>query len=183
MPTIIKLKLDSESRDKISKYLENNSRSIHCPKDSFHSTIWYTWENPFFQRRKIEKSIEDKLPLTIKPPYLFEVLGKNELTLKYKNDELLKLKKDLQKSFFMQLISGFDDLTKGEWDTLRKYLKKPQVEIVYPLGLRISSEKTGIVSYAESPTHITFAKKFYGNLKTLENFNDELRFGKFEWRV
>jgi len=177
MPTVIKLIPNLRSKIDLKKYLKEKGIN---GKSNLHSTIFYTQENPIYLRKEIHQEILDILPITIIPPYKFDIFG-NNLILRYSSDEAQNLRKFLFDRCLKMQIGG--PTNPKEFEILKEYLDGPQVEFAYPSGDRLSFQKTRLVHYEEFNPHITLAKEFKGDIENLTSFEEEIIFKRFDWKV
>ncbi|MEK6760292.1 MAG: hypothetical protein AABX93_00015 [Nanoarchaeota archaeon] len=158
MKSIIELLVGRESEWEIEKFLFRNERKISNPKTgNLHSTIYFSSFFPIFGDSKLLDEIRENLPIVLNPEtYFFDVFG-NYLVLRYEDkkvrwiNNLLKLDVERQK--------------KEVWPNL----EEDAVKILKRFSLNGDAQK-----YFQFNPHISFSKRFYGNLVEIPKFEEEI---------
>ena len=158
--TLINLRCNDESSEKIRDYLRSNGIS---GKKEFHSTLLYSEVVPCYNRFEIREKIESRLPLILDPnTYFFNIFTPDCLVLCYENSNFRSLKDILNKEQSTQYIEGprtFQELM---------ILKTHSTHRKSPFFI--------------SPPHITIAKNYKGNIEDLPDFDESLVLSELIWR-
>ncbi len=123
--SLVKLIPSDEGIDKLNDYL------ISCrlpTKEDFHSTVYYSEENPLFKTDDLERNVRELLPITLDAStYYTKIFGEGVLVLGYKDplvDQLNRMlveEADIQKTHD---YSGIHNLNKE--GILRKHSNRTQ---------------------------------------------------------
>jgi hypothetical protein len=177
MPTVIKLYADLESTYRLNRYLRLNELP---QKERFHSTVFYANETPVFESI-MPLNIRDFLPLSIHPPMRAVFFGKN-LVLSYNSEEVEELNDKITQGAIKQMIA-FPDLNSDELEILRQH-RRTETEFIFPYGLRISNQRSGLVKYAKFNPHISIAGACEGHqLKRFQDFDEGIIFNDYGWET
>lgn len=167
--TWIRLNPNNESKKKIREVIDSNREVIKYPRENFHSTFFYSVENPIFQREYIKELFKSTLPIRIpKTKNSFNVFGESNLVLRYNSPKVMKLDEGIMNEALRQVISEYPGgLSEEEVKILETYTK----------------QRRGMV-YSKFKPHITIATNFdRKDLEKLTGFNDSIVFDSFSWTV
>lgn len=186
--TIITLRCDERSNERLRRYLQNNGIS---GKSEFHTTLFYNEEFPFFEADEIKRKIERKFKLPIildSTTYHFGLLGDNTevLTLGYRNYKIESLRDSLCEQAVRQIFTyPFEEYTPEESEIILRYgvkvtgISECDSEIgTLPLALRCRKSPV----YLDSPLHISLANNYRGSIEDLSGLRGPLVFSELRWR-
>ena len=156
--TIITLKCDERSSERLRLYLQDNGIS---GKDEFHTTLFYNEEFPLFDRSDIREILEFEISrIELRPPYLWDVFDPFCLVLKYHNSTITNLKRDL----IERVKEQGEPINEEEWRILERHSKSRKNPVFNPYNL-----------------HMTVAKNYTGDIEDLPDFREPITFSELNW--
>jgi hypothetical protein len=169
---VLTLSVNEDSKRRIRNFLEENKDLITLPfNEDFHSTLYYSTNNPIFERREMINEIESKLPLTIDPvSYFFDSFGRSDhLVLRYENSDVIYLRnKIIEESLKQSIGREYPGLNKKE-DALRQVYRKQS---------RYMDDKL----FNFRP-HITLSRNIFRPIEDLPLFLEPITFETYSWQT
>jgi hypothetical protein len=158
MKSIVELLVKREDGKIIESYCERNEKLIQNPKtNNLHSTVYFSSSFPIFGDLKLLREINKHLPIMLEPETYFFDIFENCLFLRYEN-RIVRDIKDI-------IISDIERQKKEVWPNLNDNSMKM---------LEQFNNTGNVQKYPQFNPHITFSKRFSGDLKILPQFGEEI---------